>query len=126
MTAQETPSAARIAPALFRWQQGIGDGDLDRIASAFTADALFQGLRPHHSIGRSGVVAYYDSQPVPLTVEYDVLRAHDLGDDAVVAYLAAVFHLEGRDDIATHLTLVFEREDDGELLISHYHVSRVD
>ena len=125
MTAHTTAAAARIAPALTRWQQGIGAGDLDRIASAFTTDALFQGLRPEHSIGRAGVVAYYDSQPVPLTVEYDVLRAHDLGDDAVVAYLEALFHLEGRDDIVTHLTLVFEREAD-DLLISHYHVSRVD
>ncbi|WP_407361056.1 YybH family protein [Microbacterium sp. LBN7] len=124
MTAQTTAAAARIAPALTRWQQGIGAGDLDRIASAFTTDALFQGLRPEHSIGRAGVVEYYASQPVPLTVEYDVLRAHDLGDDAVVAYLGAVFHLEGREDVATHLTLVFDHSAD-DLLISHYHVSRV-
>lgn len=118
-------ATARIAPTLARWQEGIADGDLDRIASAFTADALFQGLRPLPTTGRDGVREYYDSQPAPLTVDYEILQVRPLGEAGVVAYLGAVFHLVGRDDIPTHITMVFETEED-EILIGHYHVSRVD
>ena len=37
------------------------------------------------------MVDYYASQPVGMTVDYRVLHSRQLGDNAVLGYLAAVF-----------------------------------
>jgi uncharacterized protein (TIGR02246 family) len=80
-----------ITPVLDRWKQGIADGDLSAIASAFTPDALFQGMKPTFTIGRDGVKQYYSAQAPGLTVEYQLLHLRQLAADAVVVYLSATF-----------------------------------
>jgi uncharacterized protein (TIGR02246 family) len=51
-----------ITPVLDRWKQGVADGDLSAIASAFTPDALFEGMKPTFTIGRDGVKQYSSAQ----------------------------------------------------------------
>jgi ketosteroid isomerase-like protein len=111
-----------ITPALQRWQQGIGARDLELIGTAFTRDALFQGSRPAPLFGPEGAREYYGSQPVPLTVDYEIIRFRPLGTAAATAYLKATFHPGGREDLATYITLILEPVE-GEWLIGHYHVS---
>jgi hypothetical protein len=124
MTADASPIAEAIAPALGRWKQGIDDGDLELIATAFTADALFQGARPATLFGGEGVKEYYGSQPTPLTVDYTVSRLRPLSEAAAVAFLDATFHRVDLDDLPARITLVLEPIA-GRWLISHYHVSLV-
>lgn len=123
LDAASTDAARGIRSALESWSAGIAAGDLKRIASAFAPDALFQGLRPAPTFGREGVTQYYDSQPAPLTVDYDIVRVRPLGTAAALVYLMAVFHPEGLDDLITHITMIFV-ETDREWVIDHYHVSR--
>ena len=55
-----------------RWKSAVGAHEPQQVASCFTEDAIFQGLRPY-SVGRQGVAVYYDSQPLGLTADYEVL-----------------------------------------------------
>ena len=47
---------------LDQWKAGIDTHEPRKVAAVFAEDAIFQGLRPY-SVGRDGVVAYYDSRP---------------------------------------------------------------
>jgi uncharacterized protein (TIGR02246 family) len=115
---------AAVVGVLNGWQAAIAREDPELVATYFTEDALFQGLRPEHSVGPRGVSDYYKSQRAGLTVEYQILQSHRLGEDAIVSYQRADFAVRGEPVAQTHLTTVLLRER-GPWLISHYHVSRV-
>ncbi len=51
-----------------RWKAAVDAHKPEEVASVFTEDAFFQGLRPH-SVGRQGVAAYYESQPIGLAAD---------------------------------------------------------
>jgi uncharacterized protein (TIGR02246 family) len=95
-------SAAILRGALDEWKAGIDAHDPGRVAAAFTADAVFQGLRPH-SVGRPGVAEYYDGQPLGMTVDYRIAEVRRVGADAVLGYLAADFSYPDRDPV--HVTI---------------------
>jgi uncharacterized protein (TIGR02246 family) len=114
-----------VRPAVERWRQGIGSGDLEMIASAFTEDALFKGSHPQHSRGRDGVRAYYASQEPGLTVEFEPLDVRGLGSEAAVAFIRADFQIGGVRRRPTHITLIFQPVE-GQWLINHYHVSFIE
>jgi uncharacterized protein (TIGR02246 family) len=111
-----------ITPVLDRWKQGVADGDLSAIASAFTPDALFQGMKPTFTIGRDGIKQYYSAQAPGLTVEYQLLHLRQLVADAVVVYLSATFRKKRGDLLQTRITTILHYSEDG-WLIDHYHVS---
>jgi uncharacterized protein (TIGR02246 family) len=125
MTATMHPTASTtLAAVLDGWKAAIDDGRPDRVARRFTADALFQGLHPEHSTGRQGISDYYASQPDGMTADYDLLDVRQPADSVIVGYAIAVFSfLDGRVR-RVHLTVVLEQQD-GEWLISHYHVSPI-
>ena len=93
---------ALLRSVLDEWKAGIDAHDPQAVAAVFTADAIFQGLRPF-SVGPQGVFDYYDSQPAGMTVDYSILESRRLGDTAVLGYVAATFTF--RDGTAKDLRL---------------------
>jgi uncharacterized protein (TIGR02246 family) len=114
-----------VTGVLDGWQDAIARGRPDQVASFFTEDALFQGLRPTHSIGRQGVADYYTSQRAGLRSDYRVLRSQRLADDRILSYQRVVFTAPEHPDTTTNLTIVLHRVEET-WLISHYHVSRAE
>ena len=113
-----------IEALLAEWKAAIDTHDPEAVAALFSEDAIFQGFRPTHSVGRAGVAEYYAAQPFGMTAGYDVLTARRVGQDAIVAYVAAEFSFVDRETLPVHLTVVAEHV--GTVWeLSHYHVSRV-
>ena len=112
-----------LRDVLDTWQQAIAGHEPDRVAALFTEDAVFQGLHPY-SVGRPGVAAYYAAQPLGMTVNYQILKSHQLADDVVLGWIAAEFRFAGgsRPPLPVSLTVVVRGGK-----IAHYHVShRID
>lgn len=112
-----------LREVLDEWQAGIARHDPRRVADAFTADAIFQGLRPY-SVGPQGVFDYYDSQPAGLTVDYRINETRWLADDVVLGYLRADFIRPGGTAIPLNLGVVVTHSEAG-WRIAHYQVSAV-
>lgn len=94
-TGARVPDTERfLRSVLDQWKAGIDAHDPQAVAAVFTADAIFQGLRPY-SVGPQGVFDYYDSQPSGMTADYSVLEARRIGADAVLGYVAATFTFPG-------------------------------
>ncbi|MFV5997789.1 YybH family protein [Streptomyces sp. NPDC056231] len=107
-----------------RWKSGIDAHEPQQVASCFTEDAIFQGLRPY-VVGRQGVAEYYDSQPLGLTADYQVLETRQLAGDVLLGYLGVDFSFTDRPTIRVTLGVVLRRVAD-EWLIVHYQVSKLD
>ena len=101
-----------VHDVLSRWKAAIDDQAPERMADIFTADAIFQGLRPY-SVGRQGVVDYYASQPPGMTVTYRVLETRRPTDDLVLGYATAEFAYPDRPAISVNLGVQITRGDDG-------------
>jgi len=97
-----------LRAVLDQWKQGIDAHDPALVAEVFTADAIFQGLRPY-SVGPQGVAEYYDAQPQGMTVEYRILESRRLGIDVAVGYLAADFAFRDRDTLHLNVGVVVTR-----------------
>jgi len=112
-----------LRSVLDQWKAGIDDHDPKGVASYFTEDAIFQGLHPY-GVGRDAVTEYYDSQPVGLSAQYELLETRRLADDLLLGYLAVDFTFTDRPTITVNLGIVIRRTDDN-WLIAHYQVSRL-
>ncbi|MCF3136393.1 YybH family protein [Streptomyces olivochromogenes] len=119
-----TATEAILRGVLDRWQDAVGRHEPQEVAAQFTEDAIFQGLHPY-SVGRPGVAAYYDSQPLGLTAEYRILETRTPADDLVLGYLAVDFSFTDRPTLSVNLSVLVRRTEEG-WLISHYQVSRLD
>ncbi|WP_158865795.1 SgcJ/EcaC family oxidoreductase [Leifsonia sp. AG29] len=106
------------------WARDVREHNPERVASYFTEDAVFQGFDPRHTVGRPGITAYYDKQPVGLDPDYRVQEVRPLGDDAFLAFVDIDFARPSGEVIPTHLTLALVR-DGAEWLIEQYHVSKI-
>ena len=113
-----------LRDALERWKAGIDSHQPERVSEVFTEDAIFQGLRPH-SVGRQGVIAYYASQPVGLTVEYQILRTRRLAPDQVLGYVQADFAFPDGRALIVFLGVLVKRTDD-RWSIAYYQASRLE
>ncbi|MFD7405981.1 SgcJ/EcaC family oxidoreductase [Streptomyces sp. NPDC059866] len=107
-----------------RWKTAVDAHEPQQVAGCFTEDAIFQGLRPY-SVGRPGIAEYYDSQPLGLVADYEVLEIRTLAEDVLLGYLSVAFPFTDRPAIPVTLTVVLRRMD-GEWCIGHYRVSRRD
>ncbi|MBX9919094.1 YybH family protein [Mycolicibacterium frederiksbergense] len=112
-----------IREVLDVWQAGIDAHEPDRVAQVFTADAVFQGLRPY-SVGRAGVRDYYASQPLGLTVRYRILESRSPADGVVLGYTQADFTFPDGATVTLNLSVLVTRTPDG-WRIAHYQVSPV-
>lgn len=118
-----TTSTQALRGVLDAWQQKIAEHDFNGVAALFADDAVFQGLRPY-TVGKAGVAAYYDSQPLGMTVDYRIREARGLADNVTLGWIEAEFSFAGesRPPLPVSLTVVVR---DGR--IAHYHVShRID
>ncbi|MFF4346970.1 YybH family protein [Streptomyces sp. NPDC001530] len=118
-----TETEAILRDVLDRWKAAVDRHEPQEVASLFTEDAIFQGLRPY-SVGRAGIAAYYDSQPIGLTAEYRILETRRLADDLVLGYLDVDFSFTDRPTISVNLGVLLKRIEEG-WYISHYQVSRL-
>jgi uncharacterized protein (TIGR02246 family) len=112
-----------LIPVLDQWKSAIDDHDPERVAALFTKDAIFQGLHPY-GVGRDAVAEYYDSQPIGLSPQYQLLETRRLSDDLILGYLAVDFSFTDRPTLTVNLSVLLRRTDDG-WLIAHYQVSRL-
>jgi ketosteroid isomerase-like protein len=120
-----TAQVGILTEVLDAWANGIREHQPERVASYFTEDALFQGFDKTQTIGRPGVVAYYDKQPVGLSPAFRILEHRQLSDEALIAYVDVDFTRPDGVVIPVHLTAVLELTE-GSWLNSHYHVSKID
>jgi hypothetical protein len=108
---------------LERWKAAVDAHEPQRVAAEFTADAIFQGLRPY-TVGRQGVADYYDSQPAGMTAAYRILETRRLVDNLVLGYLSVDFSFIDRPTLTVYLSVLVKDTPDG-VRISHYQVSRL-
>ena len=113
-----------LSAVLDRWKAGVDAHQPERVAATFTEDALFQGLHPY-SVGRPGVAAYYDSQPLGMKAAYRILESRRPADGLVLGYLDVEFTFTDRPALPVKLSVLVTRVGD-DWLISHYQVSRLD
>jgi uncharacterized protein (TIGR02246 family) len=108
---------------LDRWKAAVDAHRPQEVASYFTEDAIFQGLRPY-SVGRQGVADYYASQPLGLAAAYRILETRRPADDLVLGYLSVDFSFADRPTLNVYLSVLLTHEQDG-WRISHYQASRL-
>ncbi|WBQ04746.1 nuclear transport factor 2 family protein [Kribbella sp. CA-293567] len=116
-------TTSTLTSLLDQWKTGIAAHDSAAVAKLFTDDAIFQGLRPY-TIGPVGVAEYYESQPLGLTADYDLLETRQLSDDLVLGYLEVAFSFVDRPTVEVFLSIVARRNDTGWKL-DHYQVSKL-
>ncbi|MBY8882806.1 YybH family protein [Actinacidiphila acidipaludis] len=121
MTSAATDDAAVLRSVLDEWKAGVDAHEPERVAAGFTEDAVFQGLHPY-TVGRPGVAAYYASQPLGMTAQYEILETRRLADDVVFGYQKVVFAFTDRASITVNLSLLVKRVGDT-WSIAHYQVS---
>ena len=119
-----TPTTEQILRGVLdRWKAGIDAHEPGSVAALFTENAIFQGFHPY-VVGPEGVAEYYDSQPLGMTVAYEVLRTRRLADGLVLGFQRADFDFADRPRITVYLTLLLKQTADG-WRIDHYQVSRL-
>lgn len=112
-----------VADVMDEWKAGIDAHDTARVAAAFADDAVFQGLRPY-GVGRAAVSDYYDSQPVGMTVTYDIRESRRPADTVVFGYVAATFRFPDRQSVDVAIGVVLTLGRDG-WQIAQYQAARV-
>jgi hypothetical protein len=108
---------------LDRWKGAVDGHEPERVAAAFTEDAIFQGLHPY-GVGRKAVTEYYESQPLGLTADYQILETRRLAGDVVLGYLSVDFSFSDRPPLQVYLSVLVRQSNAGDL-ITHYQVSRL-
>jgi uncharacterized protein (TIGR02246 family) len=106
------------------WKDAVERHEPKRVASHFTEDAVFQALDPY-TVGRPGIVEYYDSRPYLRGVEYRILETRRLAEEILLAYLHADFSFTDRPTLGLKLGVLLRLGADG-WAIAHYQVSKLD
>jgi uncharacterized protein (TIGR02246 family) len=108
---------------LDQWKAAVDAHQPQQVASCFTEDAIFQGLRLY-SVGRQGIADYYASQPLGLAAAYQILETRRPAEDLVLGYVSVAFSFADRPTVNVYLSVLLQRAQDG-WYISHYQVSRL-
>jgi uncharacterized protein (TIGR02246 family) len=106
---------------LDQWKAGVDAHEPRKVATLFTADAIFQGVHPY-SVGRQGVIDYYASQPRGMTVTYSILETRKPTEELVLGYVRADFAFPDRPTVSLNLGVLVTHTDDGWCIL-HYQVS---
>ncbi|WP_405846308.1 YybH family protein [Streptomyces sp. NBC_01518] len=105
------------------WKAAVDAHEPEEVARLFTEDAIFQGLHPY-SVGRKGIAEYYDSQPLGMKAEFEIVETRRYADDLVLGYLDTEFTFTDRPPVDVKLAVLVKRVADG-WSIAHYQVSRL-
>ena len=116
-----TAAESILDEVLGRWRVAVETHRPREVAELFTEDAIFQGLHPY-SVGRQGIVDYYDGQPLGLTPSYRLLETRQPAAGVVLGYADVVFAFADRPAIRVLLSVLLTRHAQN-WLISHYQVS---
>ncbi|MEV0563927.1 SgcJ/EcaC family oxidoreductase [Dactylosporangium sp. NPDC050588] len=111
-----------LRDVLDAWKSAVDAHDPDRVATLFTADAIFQGVHPY-GVGPAAVAAYYAPQPIGLTAAYDLRETRHLSDDLILGYAAVEFTFTERPPVRGFLGVLVRRAGDT-WRIAHYQFSR--
>ena len=120
-TVVKVQAAEVLRDVLDEWKAGIDAHEPQKVAALFTADTIFQGLRPY-SVGRDGVAKYYDSQPLGMTVAYRILETRRPTEELVLGYVRADFTFPDRATVSLNLGVLVTRADTGWHIL-HYQAS---
>lgn len=110
-TKTDTHMEAAVRDAMDRWKAAVDAHEPDKVADVFTEDAIFQGTHPY-SVGRPGVAAYYDSQPLGMQARYQIVETRRLAEDLALGFLEVVFAYVDKDPLPVHLGVLLKREAD--------------
>ena len=105
------------------WKAAVDAHEPEEVARLFTEDAIFQGLHPY-SVGRRGVAEYYDSQPLGMVAQFEIVETRRYADDLVLGYLDTEFTFTDRPPVDVKLAVLVQRVTDG-WSIAHDQVSRL-
>ncbi|MER7640277.1 SgcJ/EcaC family oxidoreductase [Streptomyces sp. NPDC126522] len=105
------------------WKASVDAHEPEEVARLFTEDAIFQGLHPY-SVGRRGIAEYYDSQPLGMVAQFEIVETRRYADDLVLGYLDTGFTFTDRPPVDVKLAVLVKRVADG-WSIAHYQVSRL-
>jgi uncharacterized protein (TIGR02246 family) len=105
------------------WKAAVDAHEPEEVARLFTEDAIFQGLHPY-SVGRKGIAEYYDSQPLGMKAEFEIVETRRYADDLVLGYLDTEFTFTDRPPVDVKLAVLVKRVAEG-WSIAHYQVSRL-
>jgi hypothetical protein len=111
-----------LSRVLDQWKTAVDAHEPQRVATYFTADAIFQGLHPY-SVGPDGVADYYASQPLGMTADYNIRETRRLAEDLILGYLSVDFAFTDRPMLTVYLSVIIRHLDAWK--ISHYQVSRL-
>jgi hypothetical protein len=113
-----------LEDVLLRWKTAVDAHQPTDVGALFTADAIFQGLHPY-AVGPEGVAEYYESQPLGMVAEYEILETRRPAEDLILGYLRVEFSFTDRQPITVYLSLLLKQVGDG-WRVSHYQVSKLD
>ncbi|MFI6461126.1 YybH family protein [Streptomyces sp. NPDC050538] len=105
------------------WKAAVDAHEPEEVARLFTEDAIFQGLHPY-SVGRQGIAEYYDSQPLGMKAEFEIVETRRYAEDLVLGYLDTEFTFTDRSPVDVKLAVLVKRGAEG-WSIAHYQVSRL-
>ena len=95
-----------LRSVLDEWKAAVDAHDPQRVAAAFTNDAIFQGLHPY-TVGPQGVADYYASQPLGMTATYRILETRRPADNLILGYLSIDFTFTDRPPSASRSSACF-------------------
>lgn len=112
-----------LADVLLRWKTAVDAHQPDDVAALFTEDAIFQGLHPY-AVGPAGVAEYYESQPLGMVANYEILETRRPAEDLILGYLRVEFTFTDGQPVNVYLSVLLKQVG-GDWRLSHYQVSRL-
>jgi hypothetical protein len=112
-----------LEDTLLRWKTAVDARRTAEVAAQFTADAIFQGLHPY-GVGPADVAEYYESQPLGMVANYEIVETRVPADDLILGYMRVEFTFPDREPVNVYLSLLLKQVG-GDWRISLYQVSRL-
>lgn len=113
-----------LEDVLLRWKAAVDAHRPTDVAALFTTDAIFQGLHPY-GVGPADVAEYYESQPLGMVANYEILNTHRPAEGLILGYLRVEFTFTDREPLNVYLSLLLKQVGDT-WQIDHYQVSKLD
>jgi hypothetical protein len=112
-----------LEDTLLRWKTAVDARRTAEVAALFTVDAIFQGLHPY-GVGPADVAEYYESQPLGMVADYEIVETRVPADDLILGYMRVEFTFPDREPVNVYLSLLLKQVG-GDWRISLYQVSRL-
>ncbi|MDI9980160.1 nuclear transport factor 2 family protein [Rhodococcus sp. IEGM 1307] len=111
-----------FAEVLAAWGRCFNGGDARGVSDMFTANAIFQGLRPEPKFGKGEILTYYENVPASTTVLAQPISVYRIGGGVIGGIAEIVFTGPDGRQRPVNLSMLL-CADRGAWRICHYHVS---